>query len=98
MTKNKPRTSKFIEGPMLDEPSHPPPRQFLDNHLSARSSSEAKDTNAQVAMAAYRHPTRSALEPLEASSPKAMEVSKLSPQLPSYTNSTKFPSLARNPR
>ncbi|TGO54180.1 hypothetical protein BCON_0111g00230 [Botryotinia convoluta] len=71
--KNKGHTSKFIEGPMLDEPSQPPPRQFLDKHASARSNSEAKDTDLQVAMAAYRHRTRSASEPLEASSPKATE-------------------------
>ncbi|KAF5874894.1 uncharacterized protein Bfra_003345 [Botrytis fragariae] len=90
-TKNKPRTSKFIEGPMLDEPSQPPPRQLFDKHSSARSSSETKGTDARVARTTYRHLPRSASEPLEVSSPKTMEVRKLSPQLASNINSTKFP-------
>ncbi|KAF7953277.1 hypothetical protein EAE96_006489 [Botrytis aclada] len=82
----KPHTSKFIEGPMHDEPSQPPPQRFLTSHPTARSISETQDTE-QAAMAADRHPPRSASEPLEASSPKPSEVSAPPPPPPPTTPS-----------
>ncbi|TEY75181.1 hypothetical protein BOTCAL_0064g00140 [Botryotinia calthae] len=74
-TENKSRTSKFIEGPMHDSPSQPPPIQFLRKPGSAGCSSESKkkDTDTQTVGATPKHPTRCGSEPLESTSPKPTE-------------------------
>ncbi|ATZ56895.1 hypothetical protein BCIN_14g01040 [Botrytis cinerea B05.10] len=69
----KTHTSKFIEGPMHDSPSQPPPTQFLSKIGSARSSSESKNPDSQIVGAPPKHPSKCVPEALESSSPKPSE-------------------------
>ncbi|KAF7922470.1 uncharacterized protein EAE98_007996 [Botrytis deweyae] len=67
-SKPKPLTSRFTEERMRDEPSRPPPREYIDTQPSARSISETARTDTHVARATYEQPPRSASEPVEVSS------------------------------
>ncbi|TGO37707.1 hypothetical protein BHYA_0091g00410 [Botrytis hyacinthi] len=73
--KPQPLTTKFLEGPMLDEPSQPPASHHFTNAPSTQSISPTKATNPQVPKTTSKPPPRCASEPLDASSPKSTGLS-----------------------